>query len=287
MTVVCLTEDAPGLRYTVNVLHRRHGVALVVLEDSKRGLFWRDLRRFGIMETCYRAWLVARRLWPTGRLAGLNDRVFGADWRALDPSIRVLRTREINSPEVREALSRLRPDVVVCQGTTLVRPETITFVPTALNIHAGLSPYYRGSRCTEWAVATGDVGNIGVTVHALTRDVDGGAVLGQMRVDPRDDDTVASLNARIVVAGTAIVSGALDRLAAGRPLELRPQPPGEGWLFYRRQWSRHLDRHVRHLLRRGELRRMRARPSAAPRPLVAPWPDSAEAREAGMGQAAE
>src|SRR3546814_5797304 len=103
--------------------------------------------------------------------------------------IEQLRTTDINSVAVRAAIEKIRPDVIVCQGTTLVRDATIAGVPFPLNIHAGLSPRYRGSRCTEWAVACGDVLNIGVTVHRLTKDIDGGAILGQARVQVRPEDT--------------------------------------------------------------------------------------------------
>ena len=177
--------------------------------------------------------------------------------------------------EVREAIAELKPDVVVCQGTTLVRDRTIANVPYALNIHAGLSPYYRGSRCTEWALAWGDILNIGVTVHRLTKDIDGGAILGQARVPILPDDDVFSINSRITAAGTHIVCEALALLQRGVTLAFRSQPPEQGLILYRRQFSRHLPRHVRSLLRRGELRNMIIRPSAAAYPLIAPWPPQA------------
>lgn len=286
MKIVCLTENSPGLRYTVNVIHRRFGVTLVVLEAAKQGLFWRDLRRFGIVETLYRVRLVGRRLLPTGRSAAINDRVFGTDWRRLDAAIPALRTADVNSGEIREAIARIRPTVVVCQGTSLVRDATVDGVGCSLNIHTGLSPYYRGSRCTEWALAVGDVLNIGVTVHRLTSEIDGGEILGQSRIAVEPEDDVDSLNARAIAAGTDIVVDALSRLAAGDRLQFRPQPRGAGRLFYRRQWSRHIDKHLRHLLRRGELAAMVRNPSAPPRPLLAPWAGEREAPEAQEDEAA-
>src|SRR3546814_7243079 len=82
--------------------------------------------------------------------------------------------------------------------TDTLFPYTTLFRSFPLNIHAGLSPRYRGSRCTEWAVACGDVLNIGVTVHRLTKDIDGGAILGQARVQVRPEDTIEDVNARNV-----------------------------------------------------------------------------------------
>src|SRR3546814_2327445 len=64
MKIVCLTENSPGLRYTVNAINRRHGVALVVFEQSKRAMFFRDMKRYGVRDTLYRTRMVAKRLLP-------------------------------------------------------------------------------------------------------------------------------------------------------------------------------------------------------------------------------
>ncbi len=271
MKIVCLTENSPGLRYTVNMLHRRHGVALVVLESSKGGMFFRDLRRYGLWDTAYRVRLVAKRLWPSSAEKKRLDRHFRDAWARLDEDIPQFHTRDVNSAQVREEIERIRPDVIVCQGTTLVRDATIAGVPYPLNIHAGLSPRYRGSRCTEWALAQGDVLNIGPTVHRLTKDIDGGAVLGQSRIQVQEDDTIDSINAKITIAGTEIVSDAISMLKQGEEVGFVPQPEG-GTMYMRRQYTRFMAMHVRELFARGELRNMLKRPSCAMEAMVAPWP---------------
>lgn len=276
MKIVCLTEDSPAMRFTVNSLHQQHGVALVVLEHTRRKRFVRDMKRFGLLETLHRVLLVARRILPRGHDVAVCNEAFGDNWRTVDWDIPRLHTDDINSAEVCAAIADLKPDVVVCQGTTLVRDKTIAQVPCPLNIHAGLSPYYRGSRCTEWALAVGDTSNIGVTVHRLTEDIDGGAVLGQVRVPVLPDDDVFSINARITAVGTRVVGDALTLMKQGAALSFRPQRADQGLLLYRRQFTRHLGRHVKALLRRGELRHMLKHPSAAPYPLLAPWPPPAD-----------
>src|SRR3546814_20515249 len=70
MKIVCLTENSPGLRYTVNAINRRHGVALAVFEQSKRAMFFRDMKRYGVRDTLYRTRMAAKRLLP-----GRSDKV--------------------------------------------------------------------------------------------------------------------------------------------------------------------------------------------------------------------
>jgi methionyl-tRNA formyltransferase len=47
----------------------------------------------------------------------------------------------------------------------------------ALNIHMGLSPYYRGSSCNFWALYDGKPQYVGATIHMLSRGLDSGPML--------------------------------------------------------------------------------------------------------------
>jgi folate-dependent phosphoribosylglycinamide formyltransferase PurN len=272
LKIVVLTDNSPAGRYTANLLHARHGIDLVVMESAKRRLFLADLKRFGARETLYRTRLVLRRLIPAKLHLDMLDRYFGGMWRNLDPSIAVLTTDSVNGAEVTTRLAEIGPDIVVCHGTTMVRDSTVAGIRFPLNIHYGLSPWYRGSRCTEWALATGDVLNIGVTVHRLTKDIDGGAVLGQTRIEVTSGDDVATINSKIAHAGVAIASDAIGCISRGENPQFVAQPSDAGMIFWRRQFSRFLARHVEELLQRNELAHMLKNPSAPLKPLLAPWP---------------
>ena len=82
-----------------------------------------------------------------------------------------------NSTEVARRLTALKPDLILDHGTSIVSDSIIETAPLALNLHWGLSPYYRGTFCTEWALINHDPRNIGVTIHRLAKAVDGGDIL--------------------------------------------------------------------------------------------------------------
>src|SRR3546814_17464940 len=114
MKIVCLTENSPGLSYTVNAINRRHGVALVVFEQSKRAMFFRDMKRYGVRDTLYRTRLVATRLLP-----GRSDKrhltaCFGDDWDAADADLEQLRNTAIDSVAARTARAKPPTDARVC-----------------------------------------------------------------------------------------------------------------------------------------------------------------------------
>ena len=47
----------------------------------------------------------------------------------------------------------------------------------AINIHAGVSPYYRGAGCNFWALYDGNPHLVGATIHLLSKGLDSGPIL--------------------------------------------------------------------------------------------------------------
>ncbi|MDP6174409.1 MAG: hypothetical protein QGF09_09605, partial [Rhodospirillales bacterium] len=47
----------------------------------------------------------------------------------------------------------------------------------ALNIHMGVSPYYRGNSCNFWPLYDGRPDMVGATIHLLSAGLDSGAIL--------------------------------------------------------------------------------------------------------------
>lgn len=68
-----------------------------------------------------------------------------------------------------------------------------------LNIHPSLLPLYPGLDTHARALAAGD-GQAGASVHLVSEDVDGGEVLGQLRVAILPGDTADTLAKRVLIA---------------------------------------------------------------------------------------
>ncbi len=47
----------------------------------------------------------------------------------------------------------------------------------AINIHAGITPYYRGSDCNFWALYDNNPHLVGTTIHLLSKGLDNGPIL--------------------------------------------------------------------------------------------------------------
>jgi phosphoribosylglycinamide formyltransferase-1 len=84
-----------------------------------------------------------------------------------------------------------------------------------LNIHPALLPSYKGLDTHERALTDG-VKIHGATVHFVVPEMDSGPIIAQGGVGVRDDDTPASLAARVIVVEHRIYPMALALVAAGK-----------------------------------------------------------------------
>jgi phosphoribosylglycinamide formyltransferase-1 len=78
------------------------------------------------------------------------------------------------------------------------RPLIDAFPNAILNIHPSLLPSFPGTGAQQQAIDHG-VRVSGVTVHLVTEELDAGPIILQRAVQVRDDDTPATLSARILV----------------------------------------------------------------------------------------
>lgn len=139
----------------------------------------------------------------------------------------VIGRREAASPEAfdranKQALIASGAKLVVLAGyLSVVRSETIRAYPHAiLNIHPALLPSFGGAgyygRHVHEAVLAAGCKLSGATVHFVTEEVDAGPIVDQAAVPVYDDDTAATLAARVLVQEHRLLPRAVAAFAAGR-----------------------------------------------------------------------
>jgi hypothetical protein len=260
--VACLIQLGAPLVYFANRLRERCDVQLVVVEVPPLvGVIAGRVRRMSMGDLVQSARNRVRTRIQHGQRVEEFDRWFGDRWRELDPDLTVMLTPSVNAPEVVERLRAGRFDVLVDHGTSIVKSDVLDTVPLALNLHWGLSPYYRGTACTEWALLNWDPHTIGVTIHRLARRIDGGDILAQRRAHIEPTDTVNSINMQLTALGTELMGDAIERLAAGEPLQFHAQDLSQGHLMQNRHWTRTLARQIEQIESEGLIGEMLRKPS--------------------------
>jgi len=121
-----------------------------------------------------------------------------------------------NSSECEAILDAEKPDVIVVYGTAILRPHIFTKAKhVTLNMHTGLSPHYRGDSTLFWPIYFDDPEHLGVTVHKLVADVDGGDIVYTGKVDYQPGDGEAELFAKGVKVGTDLYLQAVQDVFDG------------------------------------------------------------------------
>jgi methionyl-tRNA formyltransferase len=105
-------------------------------------------------------------------------------------------------------------------GTFIEAPRLGT-----LNLHASLLPKYRGASPIQTAIASGER-ETGMALMRIVRELDAGPVADVERVPIAPLDTAAEVEAKLSLAGVALIARALPKLARGE-LEFVEQDSAE------------------------------------------------------------
>ncbi|PIE56118.1 MAG: methionyl-tRNA formyltransferase [Desulfobulbus propionicus] len=134
----------------------------------------------------------------------------------------ILQPQTIRTPEFRDELASLHPDLLVVVAYGHILPGSLLDLPPlgALNVHGSLLPKYRGAAPIQWAIINGER-QTGLTLMQMNEGMDTGDILLQESIPVSDEDTAGSVFQRLAALGGAMINDALNRLAAG---ELRPVP---------------------------------------------------------------
>ena len=90
-----------------------------------------------------------------------------------------MRKGDLNSITLKNLDSFLKSDYYIIFGSSYIRGPLIKFLvkKKAINIHMGVSPYYRGTDCNFWALYDNNPHLVGSTIHLLSEGLDSGQIL--------------------------------------------------------------------------------------------------------------
>ena len=99
---------------------------------------------------------------------------------------RVVSAGACSDPAEVALMTAARPDVVLVFGTGILRePLLSAFDGRIVNIHLGLSPYYRGAGTNFWPLVNREPEYVGATIHYLDAGIDTGPILAHARPHDR------------------------------------------------------------------------------------------------------
>lgn len=247
--VLLAGPDAVG-SVTYNFLSWELEVTHVIRERpvSRRELVRRRLRRYGLLtvlgQILFRLLAVPllklasrSRIREIRRQAGLDD--------TPPPKQKTTEVGSVNSGETITLLQRFQPKVVVIAGTRILTQPVLDCVPARfVNLHAGITPLYRGVHGAYWALAEGKPDACGVTVHLVDAGIDTGGILAQAIIAPTPRDNFVTYFWLQLAAGLPLLTAAVRDACAGR-IEIQAPRAGPSRLWTHPTLAEYIWRRLR------------------------------------------
>lgn len=126
----------------------------------------------------------------------------------------------VNNEKSLQSLQKIHPDLVIVHGTRIISKKVLQETKAIfLNIHAGITPKYRGSHGAYWALANEDKENCGVTVHLVDTGIDTGNVLAQTVIPVTEKDNFTTYPYLQLAEGLNLLKEVIKKIERGeRPI---------------------------------------------------------------------
>tara|TARA_B100000212_G_C27341375_1_gene519369 strand:+ start:561 stop:1343 length:783 start_codon:yes stop_codon:yes gene_type:complete len=90
----------------------------------------------------------------------------------------LIKSGDLNMLQRQNLSDALDSDLYIIFGSSFIKGWLVDYLieKRAINIHIGLSPYYRGSSCNFWAMYDQNPEYVGATIHRLSKGLDSGDI---------------------------------------------------------------------------------------------------------------
>jgi folate-dependent phosphoribosylglycinamide formyltransferase PurN len=234
--IVLLGREDNQTAILYNSLRTDFSIAGVIVEEGESRLQFvkRRVQRLGLGKTVgqlvFRLTVVPWLKATSGRRVEEIIRQFRLDASAI-PAAKLTRVLSVNSDETIRVLQELRPGVIVVSGTRIIAARVLNSIQAVfINMHAGITPMYRGVHGGYWSLVQNDKEACGVTVHEVDTGIDTGRILGQARITPNGVDNFTTYGFLQLAAGLPLLKKAIGEACEGQLQPVAP-PNGESRLW--------------------------------------------------------
>jgi methionyl-tRNA formyltransferase len=150
-----------------------------------------------------------------------SENLFFGDYKEFPEKIPQLRIPygNINSWEVNNAIDKITPDLIVLFGTSIIKDPLLgNYSGKIINLHLGLSPYYKGSATNLFPYYYNEPECVGATIHLASSKVDQGSILHQLRPNIEVNDDLHSIGNKCILNAGKILPEILRSYSEGKIL---------------------------------------------------------------------
>jgi methionyl-tRNA formyltransferase len=145
--------------------------------------------------------------------------------------------KEVNAPSVYEAVKSFGPDLIFVYGASIIRKPLLELLPYGkiINLHLGVSPYYRGSGTNFWPFVNLELEFVGSTLLNIDAGVDTGDIIAHVRPEFKADDTVHSAGCKVIQDSAEALKVLMSRAKNGQTIKAVKQWETNPSRYYRKK----------------------------------------------------
>jgi len=108
--------------------------------------------------------------------------------------------KKVNEPSTFSAVKKFQPDLMFVFGSYIIKEPLLSFLKPGnfINLHLGLSPYYRGSGTNFWPFANNELEYVGSTILHLDAGIDTGDIICHVRPEIELGDNVHTVGCKVI-----------------------------------------------------------------------------------------
>jgi methionyl-tRNA formyltransferase len=128
--------------------------------------------------------------------------------------------QEANLSYAKDAIQKFQPDAIFVFGSSILKNDILDLVQPGkiVNMHLGLSPYYRGSGTNFWPFVNDELEYVGATILHIDPGVDTGDIITHVQPNFEVNDNVHTIGCKVIKKGTKTLIQILDSLKKGNTI---------------------------------------------------------------------
>ena len=172
MKITLFTSNNLRHNYLINLLSE-HSDELFVVQESKTLFTGINPGRYPISKTIEKYFENVK----------ISQSKFFGNPGIVEPSnkckVLPIAFNDLNKCTIKFLSLFLKSDLYLVFGSSYIKGELVDFLinKKAINIHMGVSPYYKGTDCNFWALFDDNPHLVGATIHYLSKGLDSGDIL--------------------------------------------------------------------------------------------------------------
>jgi len=131
-----------------------------------------------------------------------EEKYFG-DQTYPDCDILEINGEQLNSSITMDFIKKINPEIVLLFGCGLIKKDLQSILPIyTVNLHGGLSPWYKGVATLFWPFYFLQPNYAGSTFHIISSEVDAGDIIHQVKPKLELDDGIHDVGCKTIVEST-------------------------------------------------------------------------------------